>query len=227
MENDLILLQKNGAGSWIERILQPAPGQVILFDGDGLPIAAPVPASAPAAHAATHLPAGTDPIAWGTVNNHGLIASRPAPSASVANTWYFATDVTGGQLYFCDGSAWVQVGLPNGYTPPPISAMNSVRITALPASALQPGILYETKLAAPGPVALTLTQGTVGNERRLLYVRDSTGDADVNNITITPFAGQTFQGLDNLIIAQKFGSVALYYVQADSAWYQLSTGALV
>ena len=61
---------------------------------------------------------GTDPApvwspvaavtATGTVSQ-GTLASRPTPAASGANTWYFATDVNGGTLYYSNAAAWTTV----------------------------------------------------------------------------------------------------------------------
>lgn len=67
---------------------------------------------APAAHAAAHLSAGTDAIAWGTVLSKGTLAARPAPAAGNANYYYFANDDHGGTLYQSDGAAWTKLASP-------------------------------------------------------------------------------------------------------------------
>lgn len=66
-----------------------------------------------ATHASTHLPAGTDPLLFGTVagiHGVGTLAGRPAAGAANNGLLYFATDVaTGGRLFRSDGTAWVPI----------------------------------------------------------------------------------------------------------------------
>jgi hypothetical protein len=66
-------------------------------------------ARTPTSHAATHLPAGSDPLPWGgTVFQAGTAAAMPAASATYAGLWYYQTDKR--KLFQCasDGSAWQQ-----------------------------------------------------------------------------------------------------------------------
>lgn len=67
----------------------------------------------PGAHAPTHLPAGSDPLLWGTtagIHGVGTLAARPAAAAANANLLYFATDdAPGGRLYRSNGAVWTAI----------------------------------------------------------------------------------------------------------------------
>lgn len=57
-----------------------------------------------------------------------------------------------------------------------------------------------------GPVAITLPANTAG---RIIAIKDESGNASVNNITITPASG-TIDGQANLVIAGNYVSYTLY-----------------
>lgn len=66
----------------------------------------------PAVHASSHLPSGTDPLAWlASIHMIGLASARPTAATGNAGLTYFATDTSGGTLYESTGSAWQQLGV--------------------------------------------------------------------------------------------------------------------
>jgi hypothetical protein len=69
-------------------------------------------AAAVSAHATTHLPNGSDALAWGTIHGRGTLAARPAAGATNSGLRYVATDVYGGTEYQSDGAAWNQISAP-------------------------------------------------------------------------------------------------------------------
>jgi hypothetical protein len=69
----------------------------------------------PATHASTHLPNGSDALAWTTINAKGLLSARPAAGATNTGLTYLATDVAGGTEYLSDGTTWTATG--GGVTP--------------------------------------------------------------------------------------------------------------
>lgn len=48
-------------------------------------------------------------IGPGTAFRQGLLAARPVAEPSLEGYFFFATDVNGGTLYQCDGSAWIAI----------------------------------------------------------------------------------------------------------------------
>jgi len=82
----------------------PSSGQysvIVLGGATGTP--------AVSAHASTHLPNGSDALAWSTIHGRGTLAARPAAGATNSGLRYVATDVRGGTEYQSDGAAWNQV----------------------------------------------------------------------------------------------------------------------
>lgn len=63
----------------------------------------------PVAHAASHLPAASDAIAWGTILGSGTLALRPTASTANTNLYYLATDVNSGTLYQQIAGTWTQI----------------------------------------------------------------------------------------------------------------------
>lgn len=61
----------------------------------------------PNAHETTHLPGGSDPLPWTTINGYGTLAARPAAAAANAGYTYYATD--NATQYRSDGSAWASI----------------------------------------------------------------------------------------------------------------------
>jgi hypothetical protein len=64
-----------------------------------------------------------------------------------------------------------------------------------------------------GPVAITLPAGSAG---RVIIVKDESGNASVNNITITPASG-TIDGQASLVISANYASYSLY--SSGSNWF--------
>lgn len=102
--NDIDVLNYGLAGPGAAGLYRKAAG-VWVAVGSG----------APSPHAASHLPAGSDSLLWGTtlgIHGVGTLAGRPAASAANANLLYFATDDQGGRLFRSDGVAWTSVAPP-------------------------------------------------------------------------------------------------------------------
>lgn len=69
-------------------------------------------ALAPAAHAASHAPTGSDALPWASgIHGAGTLGARPAAVATNAGYLYLATDTNGGTLYRSDGAAWAKAAL--------------------------------------------------------------------------------------------------------------------
>lgn len=72
-----------------------------------------------------------------------------------------------------------------------------------------------TDLAAAGAVAVTLPAGNAG---QYFIIIDGKGDADTNNITITPNGAETIKGSANLVLSAARGAVLLVYNSGDTDW---------
>jgi hypothetical protein len=86
----------------------PSSGNKYVTDSDPRLVAPGVPPN----HALRHQPGGADQINYSTINMSGVLSARPAASASLAGCTYLATDVNGGTLYECNGTAWLQSAAP-------------------------------------------------------------------------------------------------------------------
>ena len=75
-----------------------------------------------------------------------------------------------------------------------------------------------TKLTAPGAVAVSLPAGT--NEQ-LALICDGTGDAQTNNITITPDGSETINSAATYVLTENAQAVLMQYSEADTNWYIL------
>ena len=89
--------------------------------------------------------------------------------------------------------------------------LEPVRIaTVSPDTVLATDSIVSYQLIVPGPVAVALPAGVTGT---VYYIKDGTGDAVTNNITITPAAG-TIDGAATATITTNFGSLTLAYTGA-------------
>jgi hypothetical protein len=86
-----------------------------------------------------NLGSGASP-AWSGLSSaivRGVLGARTAPSATNANSFYFATDDQGGTLYYSDGAVWTKIS--RGLTEPITAAMipaNSIDDTKVAVGAL-------------------------------------------------------------------------------------------
>ena len=100
---------------------------------------------------------------------------------------------------------WVQAGL----TRLGGGMMLASRVaTATPITVATSDYIVVSKLAAPGAVAVSLPASP--ETGRIYIVKDGTGDAAANNITITPAAGN-IDGAGTKVISTNYGSVRLVY----------------
>lgn len=67
------------------------------------------------------------------------------------------------------------------------------------------------QLAAPGAVAVALPAGVTG---QVFYLKDGTGDAATNNITITPNGAETIDDAATAVINTNYGALTLVYTGA-------------
>lgn len=95
-------------------------------------------------------------------------------------------------------------------------------ITASPATLRATDKRVFVKLAAPGPVALTLPATPLVGW--VYTIIDSNGDSSTNPITISPSSG-TINGTASLVLASNFGSVQLLY-QGSGIWRAVGSGFL-
>jgi hypothetical protein len=90
-------------------------------------------------------------------------------------------------------------------------ALEPVRIALVsPDTLLATDSIVSYQLTVPGAVAVALPAGITGT---VYYIKDGTGDAAANNITITPAAG-TIDGAATATINSNFGAVTLAYTGA-------------
>lgn len=75
-----------------------------------------------------------------------------------------------------------------------------------------------TELAVAGAVALFLPNSANYKKYIIKDIKGITGDAGTNNITITPFGGQTIQGAATYVINTNGGTVILRYYQPQADW---------
>jgi hypothetical protein len=130
-------------------------GQVLTWNGSSWAPATPA-GGTPSAHAATHLPAGTDAIDFsGKIIIRGLESARPAASSANLGSIYFASDTL--TVWRSDGSAWTLLswnpeGLLNGGA---VVECYSRRLATADAACLTSGVMTL--------VALPLYKGFVVN----------------------------------------------------------------
>lgn len=92
-------------------------------------------------------------------------------------------------------------------------ALEPVRIaTVSPDTVTNADAIVVYELTVPAPVAVTLPVGTAGH---IFYLKDGTGDAATNPITVTPTAG-TIDGAATATINTNFGALTL--VWNGTAW---------
>ncbi len=75
--------------------------------------------------------------------------------------------------------------------------------------------IVATKLGAAGAVAVNLPAGANG---QVFMIVDQTGDANTNNITITPNGAETINGSATYVINDNKGAVILAYSTTNTKW---------
>lgn len=103
----------------------------------------------------------------------------------------------------------------------PVSSdtMPSVRVvTASPDTLTTSDQVIFTELAVASAVALFLPNSANYKKYIIKDIKGITGDAGTNNITITPFGGQTIEGAANLVLNINAASVILRYYQPQADW---------
>lgn len=75
--------------------------------------------------------------------------------------------------------------------------------------------IIASNLASPGAVAVTLPAGA---NKQIFAIIDDRGDADSNNITITPNGSDTVRGAATLVLSSKRECVILCYNSSDTDW---------
>ena len=91
-------------------------------------------------------------------------------------------------------------------------AAEPVRIaTTTPDTVLATDSIVSYQLAAPGPVAVALPAGVLGTT---YYLKDGTGDASTNPITITPDGAETIDDAATATINTNYGALTVVYTGA-------------
>ena len=91
-------------------------------------------------------------------------------------------------------------------------AAEPVRIaTTTPDTVLATDSIVSYQLAAPGPVAVALPAGVLGTT---YYLKDGTGDASTNPITITPDGAETIDDAATATINTNYGALTIVYTGA-------------
>jgi hypothetical protein len=103
----------------------------------------------------------------------------------------------------------------------PVSSdtMPTVRVvTSTPDTFTSADTVIFTNLGVAGPVALFLPNSANYKKFVIKDIKGVTGDAGTNNITITPFGGQTIEGSANLVMNINAATVVLRYYQPQADW---------
>lgn len=95
-----------------------------------------------------------------------------------------------------------------------VPARTPVNFAASPYAVLAGDVVIEC-LSLTGAIAINLPAGVAGKS---YTIKDIDGNANANNITITPNGVQTIEGAANLVIGQDYGSVTLYYDAVSTDW---------
>ena len=91
-------------------------------------------------------------------------------------------------------------------------ALEPVRIALVsPDTVLATDSIVSYQLTVPGAVAVTLPAGVTGT---VYYLKDGTGDAAANNITITPNGADTIDDAATATINTNYGALTLAYTGA-------------
>lgn len=104
---------------------------------------------------------------------------------------------------------------------PPVSSdtMPTVRVvTVTPDTFTSADTVIFTNLAVAGAVALFLPNSANYKKFVIKDIKGVTGDAGTNNITITPFGGQTIEGAATLVLNINAASTILRYYQPQADW---------
>jgi len=92
-------------------------------------------------------------------------------------------------------------------------------VTASPYTPSTTDMTIAVNLTVAGPTSIVFPSGTAG---RFLLVVDKKGDAETNNITITPAALQTIGGGASYVIATNNGSALFQFDSVASNWMLIS-----
>lgn len=91
-------------------------------------------------------------------------------------------------------------------------------VTASPDTLTTSDQVIFTELSVAGAVALFLPNSANFKRYIIKDIKNKTGDAGTNNITITPFGGQTIEGAANLVLNINGASTILRYYQPQADW---------
>lgn len=108
--------------------------------------------------------------------------------------------VTGLGKFLKDNGTWDNPSVGLGIT------ITKKTTTPINVAVTEDVILVE--LAAPGPVVVNLPQIST-HDTKYVVIKDKTGDAGTNNITINAFGGETIDGVATKIITVDYGSITL------------------
>jgi hypothetical protein len=107
-----------------------------------------------------NLGSGASP-AWSGLSSaivRGVLGARTAPSATNANSFYFATDDQGGTLYYSDGAVWTKIS--RGLTEPITAAM--IPANSVDDSKVAVGALSANRIAG---TAVITSDGRLSDQR--------------------------------------------------------------
>ena len=91
-------------------------------------------------------------------------------------------------------------------------------VGATPYVMLAADVVMGVKVAS----AVNLTLLAAPSDGRIAIIKDRSGAAGTNNITILAGAGDTIQGSASVVINVNYGVAAFYYDHADKVWYYTS-----
>lgn len=93
---------------------------------------------------------------------------------------------------------------------------NAIRVAVTsPVTVALVDCVVVTDLTVAGAVAVTLPAGV---DKQVFYVADGKGDANTNNITITPDGSETIAGASTLVLSSNDEGVQLVFNSTDSDW---------
>ncbi len=107
------------------------------------------------------------------------------------------------------------VALSNGAQATTFQRYATRSATTTPVTVSTNDCVVSTELTVPAPVAVTLPAGV---NKQIFYVSDGTGDANTNNVTITPNGTETIGGAATLVLNSDAEAVMLAFQSSDSDW---------
>jgi hypothetical protein len=131
----------------------------------------------------------------------GTLANRPSPGSGQVGRVYVTTDTD--QIFRDDGSSWNELGR----EPQPTTISSNTTTSG------QQRLLVDT---SSNPITVTLSSANT-QSGNTITIKDKSGNASTNNITIDTEGSETIDGASSLTLSSDFGSVTVF--SDNSNWF--------